>query len=175
MKTDPFYKDNFSNVWLWRDWPKRDNKPDTGIDLVAQERDTGHYCAIQCKFFDPDHCLDKKDIDSFFTASGQEPFSSRMIVCTTDNWTRHAEDAIQKQQIPVTRLRLKDLADSRIDWGKFNPKHPDRIELKDKKTLLPYQKEALETVMEKFQESDRGKLIMACGTGKTFTSLKIAE
>ena len=175
LKTDPFYKGKFSNVWLWRDWPKRNNKPDTGIDLVAQERDTGHYCAIQCKFFDPDHCLDKEDIDSFFTASGQEPFSSRMIVCTTDNWTRHAEDAIQKQQIPVIRLLRKDLADSRIDWGKLNPKYPDRIELKDKKTLLPCQKEALETVMEKFQESDRGKLIMACGTGKTFTSLKIAE
>ena len=175
LKTDPLYEDKFSNVWLWQDWPKRDNKPDTGIDLVAQERDTGDYCAIQCKFFDPDYCLDKKHIDSFFTASGREPFSSRMIVCTTDNWTRHAEDSIQKQQIPVTRLRLKDLADSPIDWGGFNPKHPDRIKLKPKKTLRPHQTEALEAVMEKFQESDRGKLIMACGTGKTFTSLKIAE
>lgn len=175
LKTDPLYEDKFSNVWLWQDWPKRDNKPDTGIDLVAQERDTGDYCAIQCKFFDPDYCLDKKHIDSFFTASGREPFSSRMIVCTTDNWTRHAEDSIQKQQISVTRLRLKDLADSPIDWGEFNPKHPDRIKLKPKKTLRPHQTEALEAVMEKFQESDRGKLIMACGTGKTFTSLKIAE
>jgi predicted helicase len=57
-------------VWLWQDWPARGTQPDTGIDLVAAERDGGT-CAIQCKFYEPDHTLDKKDIDSFFTASEQ--------------------------------------------------------------------------------------------------------
>ncbi|MDT3664073.1 MAG: DEAD/DEAH box helicase family protein, partial [Anaerobiospirillum sp.] len=41
--------------------------------------------------------------------------------------------------------------------------------------LRPYQQEALENVLEGFKHHNRGKLIMACGTGKTFTSLKIAE
>ncbi len=175
LKTDPLYKEKFSNVWLWMDWPKRDDKPDTGIDLVAQEEDTGDYWAIQCKFFNPDSWLEKQHIDSFFTASGREPFSHRMIVSTTDKWSKNAEDAIQKQQIPVTRLRLQDLADSPINWGEFSLKHPDRVKLKPKKTLRSHQQEALQAVMDGFNEHDRGKMIMACGTGKTFTSLKITE
>ena len=70
LKTEPLYQDRFSEVWLWMDFPKRGNTPDTGIDLVAQEADTGEYCAIQCKFYDSDYTLQKGDIDSFFTASG---------------------------------------------------------------------------------------------------------
>ena len=44
-----------------------------------------------------------------------------------------------------------------------------------KKTLRPHQKEALDKAHEHFKNADRGKLIMACGTGKTFNSLRIAE
>lgn len=80
LKIDPLYKDLYSNVWMWMDFPKRGNAPDTGIDLVAEERATGDYCAIQCKFYDPNHTLDKSDIDSFFTASGKALFKKRMIV-----------------------------------------------------------------------------------------------
>jgi predicted helicase len=73
LKTDPLYTARFSDVWQWSDWPNRDNKTDTGIDLVARERETGELCAIQCKFFDEVHDLQKSDIDSFFTASGKKP------------------------------------------------------------------------------------------------------
>ena len=41
--------------------------------------------------------------------------------------------------------------------------------------LRPHQREALEDVVKGFGNSERGKLIMACGTGKTFTALRIAE
>src|SRR5687768_2333179 len=71
LVTDPLYKDKYSDVWLWSEWPERRNRPDVGIDLVAKERHTGDYCAIQCKFFDPAYSLQKADIDSFFTASGK--------------------------------------------------------------------------------------------------------
>lgn len=175
LKTDPIYQDLFSNVWLWMDWPKRGNQPDIGIDLVAEERATGDYCAIQCKFYDSNYTLEKKDIDSFFTASGTSRFGSRIIVSTTDKWSKHAEDALNDQQIPVTRLTLKHLAESPIDWSKFSLKRPQDLKLKPKKTLRLHQTKALEKVMEGFKYSDRGKLIMACGTGKTFTALKIAE
>ena len=43
------------------------------------------------------------------------------------------------------------------------------------KTLRDYQHEALDAVIEGLKQHDRGKLIMACGTGKTFTALRIAE
>ena len=175
FRTDPMYCDRFSNVWLWMEWPRRGNKTDTGIDIVAEEAATGEYCAIQCKFYDPNHTLQKQDIDSFFTASGTSFFSSRIIVSTTDRWSKHAEEALNNQQIPVTRLRVQDLDSSPVDWSQFSLKRPQDLSLKAKKQLRPHQSEALNNVMEGFQSSDRGKLIMACGTGKTFTSLKIAE
>jgi len=175
LRSDPIYSERFSEVWLWSEWSKRGNKPDTGIDIVAQEQATGDYCAIQCKFFDPAHTLQKADIDSFFTASGKAPFTSRILISTTDKWSKHAEDALENQQIPITRLRVQDLEDSPIDWSQFSLSRPQDIKLKEKKLLRDHQKLAQEKVIDGFASDDRGKLIMACGTGKTFTALKIAE
>lgn len=175
LVTDPLYRDKYSDVWLWSEWPGRDNQPDTGIDLVAKERYTGDYCAIQCKFYSPTHTLQKSDIDSFFTASGRHPFTSRIIVSTTDKWSTRAEAALQGQQIPVSRVRVQDLADSPVDWSQFSLSRPQDIKLKAKKQLRQHQKVAVQKVLAGFRDADRGKLIMACGTGKTFTALKIAE
>jgi len=175
LTIDPIYKEKYSDVWLWSEWPKRHNQPDTGIDLVAQDRYTNEYTAIQCKFYNPKHTLDKSDIDSFFTASGKAPFTSRMIVSTTDRWTNHAEEALRHQTPPVTRLSVQDLADSPVDWTQFSFTRPQNLKLKPKKQLYPHQQAALEKVMAGFEKADRGKMIMACGTGKTFTALKIAE
>ena len=85
------------SVWRWVDWPGRAGKADTGIDLVARERDTGDYTAIQCKFYEPTHTLAKGDIDSFFTASGKTAFTNRVIISTTDRWSHHAETALANQ------------------------------------------------------------------------------
>ncbi|MFC9836509.1 DEAD/DEAH box helicase [Rhodococcus sp. NPDC127530] len=177
FKHNPLHAQKYSDVWLWSQWPGRDGKADTGIDLVAQERETGEYCAIQCKFYEPDHYLQKSDIDSFFTASGKTPFTSRIIVSTTDKWGKNAEDALEKQQIPAVRISLADLAQAPIDWDLAWPTPGVEPELKvlPKKGLRPHQREAVKHVFDGFTTADRGKLIMACGTGKTFTSLKIAE
>lgn len=99
LTKDPLYAELYSDVWLWMEWPGRNNKPDTGIDLVAKERATGDLTAIQCKFIDPELPLNKEDIDSFFTASGKAPFTRRLIVSTTDKWSKHAEEACNNQQI----------------------------------------------------------------------------
>lgn len=131
----------------------------------------------------PPHSLQKSDIDSFFTTSGksfptlegEKTFASRLIESTTDKWSKHTETALENQQIPVNRLRVQDLADSPVDWSQFSLNRPQDIKLKPKKTLRPHQKTALDKVENGFQTADRGKLIMACGTGKTFTSLKITE
>jgi predicted helicase len=176
LTKEPFYAGLFNgNVWLWTEWPHRGNKPDTGIDLVAEEAATGDVWAIQCKFFDPEHYLQKDDLDSFFTASGKEPFKRRLIVSTTDKWSKNAEDALANQQIPVSRLRVQDLEESAVDWSNFKLNRPQDINFKPKKKILTHQKEALANVLAGLKKSDRGKLIMACGTGKTFTALKIAE
>lgn len=175
LRTDSSWSSRFGKVWLWNEWPGRDGKPDTGIDLVAQERETGALTAVQCKFYNPTHTLQKSDIDSFFTASGKNNFSSRLIVSTTDKWSKHAEDALQGQQIPVTRLRVQDLDESSIDWSQFSLDAPEVMRRKDKKDLRLHQTLALNAVREGFLSHTRGKLIMACGTGKTMTSLRITE
>ena len=174
LTSEPVWVDRFSDVWLWMEWPER-RGADTGIDLVAKERIGDGYCAIQCKFYEPTHTLTKEDLDSFFTASGKAGFTSRLIISTTDRWGRNAEDALSNQQIPVSRLRVQDLSESSIDWDQFNPKAPARLVQKPGRHIRPHQIRALSDVMEGFEHYDRGKLIMACGTGKTFTSLKIAE
>lgn len=177
LKLDPLYAEKFAEVWMWADWPGRAGKPDTGIDIVAEERETGGFCAIQCKFYEPDHYVQKSDIDSFFTASGKAPFTSRIIISTTDKWGQHAEDALDDQRIPVSRVGLADIGQSPIRWDLAWPRPGIDIELRleHKKALRPHQQDAVDAVFDGFESHDRGKLIMACGTGKTFTSLKVAE
>lgn len=175
LQVDPAYVDRFSDVWLWKDWPGRNGKVDTGIDLVAKERDTGALVAVQCKFYDPASTLQKHHIDSFFTAAGKSEFSYGLIVSTTDKWSKHAEDALKDQSKLINRLRFQDLADSVIDWSTFDLDQPEEMERKDKKRPRPHQRTAINKVAAGFQTAHRGKLIMACGTGKTYTSLKIVE
>ncbi len=175
IATDPVYAAQYDEVWLWQDWPGRAGKVDTGIDLVARDKFNGEFCAIQCKFYAPEHYLVKEDIDSFFTASGKHPFTSRIIVSTTNKWSKHATDALLNQQIPTTRLGINELEESGIDWSKYRFTDPSTLESAEPKKLRTHQIEALGDVMRGFDEYDRGKLIMACGTGKTFTSLRIAE
>ena len=169
------YADLYSDVWFYSDWAKEQglDARDTGIDLVAKTQGTDEYHAIQCKCFAEDYRVRKADIDSFFTASGKKPFSHRVIVTTTNNWNEHAEDALQGQQPPVTKIDLQDLENSQIDWAQYQPNKTPV--LKPKKELRDHQKSALNSVEVGLKTTSRGKLIMACGTGKTFTSLKIAE
>jgi predicted helicase len=115
LQLDPLYVDRFSDVWMWNDWPGKGNVGDVGIDLVAQERATGECCAIQCKFYLPEHTLSKADLDSFFTAMGKPAFSTGLIVSTTDKWGKNAEDALgQTKPVSVAngcwRRLLKDRA-----------------------------------------------------------------
>lgn len=176
LSTDPQWTEQFSRVWMWADWPGAEaDKRDVGIDLVAQDRETGGYCAIQCKFYEPDHTVEKADIDSFFTASGKGGFTRRLIISTTDKWNVHAEAALADQQIPVTRIGLEEIAQSPVQWHLPTFDHRVEMTLRAKKSPLKHQREAIDDVFAGFAAHSRGKLIMACGTGKTFTSLKIAE
>jgi len=182
LTADPQYKHCLAEVWLWSEWPYGQG-PDVGIDLVARERDSGDYLAIQCKFYDPTHTFQKADIDSFFTASGkrfqtadgERGFSQRLIVATTDKWSKHAEQALEKQTIPAKRLWFKDLATSPVDWSQFSLAKIEDMRLTGKKAPRPHQAAAIANAIEGFKANDRGKLIMACGTGKTLAALRLME
>ncbi len=177
LGADPDWSEQFTQVWMYHNWPGAESdKRDVGIDLVAQDRETGGYCAIQCKFYEPQHTVQKSDLDSFFTASGKGVFTRRMIISTTDKWGTNAESALDDQQIPVTRIGLADIEASPVEWHvPAAPEGPVELRLRGKKTARPHQREAIDAVFEGFTSHQRGKLIMACGTGKTFTGLKIVE
>ena len=185
LETAPMYAGLFRQVWLWGEFPYRKDLggQDTGIDLVAQTT-AGEYWAVQCKCYDEDAEITKPDVDTFITTSGRTfmndqlqitAFTHRLFISTTNKWNRNAEEAIQNQRPPVSRLGLYDLENAPVDWAALDEGVFGTSALKPKKKLRDHQTTALNNFHEHFKTHDRGKLIMACGTGKTFTSLKIAE
>jgi len=173
---DPVQVQQYESVQTYKAWALScgwDGR-DIGIDLVAKLRGDDGFAAIQCKFYDSRHRIRKEDIDSFISASAKEPFRRRVVIDTTDMpWSENAETMLRGQAITTTRLSLADFEASSIQWERFAAK--GEVVLTKKKTILPHQKDALAAIREGLATADRGKLIMACGTGKTFTSLKIAE
>lgn len=186
LLTDPRYANLFSKVWLWNEFPAREDfgGNDTGIDLVTLTT-SGEYWAIQCKCFQEDSSIDKPAVDSFITTSGRDfkdintghrvKFSHRLWISTTNKWSANAQEAIKNQSPAVSRVNLNDLYDAPIDWQKLEQDITGTEARFVKRDLKQHQIQAIENTYKHFQISDRGKLIMACGTGKTFTSLRIAE
>lgn len=185
LKTDPKYASKFKHVWMWNEFPGKIDLGggDTGIDLVALTHE-GDYWAVQCKCFQEDSLIDKPAVDSFLSTSSREfkneqmqttRFTQRLWISTTNRWGSNASEAIRNQNPPVTRINLFDLVEAPVDWDKLEEGVHGEAARTPKKTLRPHQKEALDKTHEHFKSHDRGKLIMACGTGKTFNALRIAE
>ena len=183
LTNEPTYKDQFTKVQMYSDWAKEHkdleaNAKDIGIDLVAtdvmaDDAKEQTYTAIQCKFYAADRVVSKHDIDSFLSASDKTHYSKRFIIATNQKWGPNVEKELKDLKTPVTIITREKLANSSIDWSSYL-KTQGKVEV-IKRTLRDYQKEALNNVIEGFKTNERGKLIMACGTGKTFTSLRTAE
>jgi predicted helicase len=173
FRTDRTFRQQFTDVWRWMDWPGRSGA-DIGIDLVARDADGG-LIAIQCKCYDAASTLTKSDIDSFVALSGQQQWARRIIVATTDHWAANAEKSLEGHAVPVERIGIDDLDAMTVDWSSYDVANPSGMKATDRHHLRPHQVVAMEKVMAGFADNDRGKLIMACGTGKTFTALRIAE
>ena len=176
---EPKFKSEYETVLSYADWAEKyeealglPNKKDTGIDLVATTY-SGEHHAIQCKNYLPSHTMAKSDIDSFMGASGKTYFSYRIIVSTVTNWTDNANDMLEEQNPPITTINLSDLEQSVIDWDLYYKSH--EVKAVEKYELRLHQQQSHDAVIKGLENADRGKLILACGTGKTFTSLRIAE
>jgi predicted helicase len=185
LKTYPAYAGRFKNIWLWNDFPyRRDiSGKDTGIDLVAETVE-GDFWAIQCKCWDESSFIDKASVDSFLSTSSRtftddqaqtRAFELRLWISTTNKWSGEAENTIRNQNPPVKRVSLAMLEETSVDWDSLDKGISGERARAAKKSMFEHQKTAVENTHEGFAASDRGKLIMACGTGKTFTSLKVAE
>ena len=184
--SEPKYQGQFKEIWLWRDFPYRKDfgtGHDIGIDLVAQTYD-GCYWAIQCKCYKEDSSIQKSDVDTFITTAMKrfsdanmmpQSFSQLVWIATTDKWSLNAIEAFKNLPVKHFIIGLRNLISAPVDWAKLETgAHGTGVVLNEREPL-DHQKEAIEAFHEHFKSADRGRLIMACGTGKTYTSLKIAE
>ena len=171
LRLDPLYAAIFSEVWMWNEWPGKGAMGDVGIDLVAQDRATGEYSAIQCKFYCRAHPEQRRH--RFLLHRAGKPVSKGLIVCTTDNWGKNARCAEPDQtRHPARHSRPRA---SPIDWSQVRHPQARQLDRRAKRRSARTSRSALDDVIAGLADADRGKLIMACGTGKTFTALKIAE
>ena len=177
FEQDPLYRDRFSQVELWSEWAATRHDfdgADTGIELVAEERSGGH-CAIQCKYYAPGTRISKAELASFIAASASDPFTARIVINTGDERRMNAVKTIPGQKPACSVLRFGDLASRQFDWTDLvREKLEDLAFRRAPFSLRPHQRRTFDDVLKGFADRDRGKLIMACGTSKTFTALRIA-
>ncbi len=173
----------YESIKLWNDWELRNNEGDRGIDIVIQTA-SKEYIAVQCKFHQ--NSISYPDIATFLhklqSGVGEVRFKKGIII-STSHLTRAALEEIEQIRstgmgIDIDEITEEDFIYSQIDWEKFDPTQTqDELPLCDKKKPRSHQIEAIKATKEYFSspKNTRGKLIMACGTGKTYTSLKIME
>lgn len=183
--TDPEYANVLDKVWLWEEFPGKESMGgvDLGIDLVAKT-DEGKFWAIQCKCYQDDAVISKKMVDSFIANANRQfvddemhtnRFDKLFWVSTTSHWGKNAQESIKHQAIQFVPIYTNRLQKSSVNWKDLVEGKLGKEALLEGKTMRPHQIEALTKAHEYFKNHDRGKMIMACGTGKTYTSLKIVE
>lgn len=182
FRTDAKQQNCYEQVWTYEEWAKEHGEEytaDCGIDLVARFRGDPGLCAIQAKFFRPGSTIQRGDVDSFFADSEREIFTHRVIIDTSGkDYGKPLQRLIDKSPKPFSRIRLSDLERSNIDWSSLPTAGAVREEdakRRNPKTPFPHQNEAVAQVRAGLQSADRGQIIMACGTGKTYTAQLIAE
>ncbi|MDB9845090.1 Helicase associated domain protein [Burkholderiaceae bacterium] len=170
LLNDPTWKTQVEQVWHWDEYPNRWGK-DLGIDLVFQHKN-GDLWAVQAKCYAETTSITKAHVDSFISESDSKTFAGRLLIGTTDSLADNAKKVCDRQN--VTRFLLADFESSASEY----PDHYEEL-LRAAPPKPPeprkHQLEAIRAVQEGFRDTDRGQLIMACGTGKTFTTLWIKE
>jgi predicted helicase len=177
LENDPTQTQQYEQVWHYTDWVagrEGYSGKDIGIDLVAKIHGQNTFCAIQCKCYSAENQITKQDLDSFVSASANKDFSRLLLIDTSSQGIApNAQQVLDKLDKEYLRIQSSELENCRIDWLTLVKK--DELRFRAKHGPRPHQTEALEKTQEGFAEYDRGKIIMACGTGKTYTSLIISE
>lgn len=174
LTNDPYYKSLFKSVWLWREWPGAWSGTEAGIDLVATDTNDLTW-AVQCKAYESQKKIPKRELNKFLSESNRKEFDHRLLMSTTTSGLHHiAQGTVDAQEKAVAIIDLGYLQTSPIDWptdlSALRPSPPtEPAQPRD------YQRDAIRDVVRGFDNSHRGQLIMACGTGKTLTSLFIKE
>lgn len=172
LENDPQWSTQVDRVWLWDQYPDNWGR-DCGIDLVFRHKN-GENWAVQAKCYSPTTQITKADVDSFISESNRGGIHKRLLIATTDLIGPNAKQVCDAQDKPVTRFLLSNFECADIEYPSTIEGLP-KAKRKDRPKPRAHQLEAIEAVTTKFKDNDRGQLIMACGTGKTFTTLWIKE
>lgn len=172
LQNDPEWSTQVDQVWLWEEYPDRWGI-DCGIDLVFRHKN-GEAWAVQAKCYSQLHDITKHDVDKFLSESNRKGIDKRLLIATTDRLGANAKQVCDAQEKSVFRYLLSNFESANLDYpAKLADLHTAKR--KPKPTPRDHQLEAIDGVVSSFHGTDRGQLIMACGTGKTFTTLWIKE
>lgn len=180
LEQDSVQQLRFAEVYTWREWVvagKADTAEapldlsDQGIDLVAKLRHGPGFAAFQCKCYDPDATIKRPDVDALLGAAKANPdIAKQYIIHTAGDVNRNAERRLSATGTHV--ITRTELSDANIEW----PEDLDGTPIaKEPREPMEHQKEAIRDIIDGLSVADRGKAIMACGSGKTFTALRVAE
>lgn len=180
LENDPLYEGKFDGVWMWADAPTNPGKQDVGIDLVAHDAETGEYWAIQAKCY-TGKTLAEKDVSTFFMQATDDTYAYKVLVDTSPRLTRNLDEFVREHE-NVIRIGLDDIKRSNLPWQDFwtHGMHLTCEEVHAARERLVFeprkhQRRAIDAVKAEFDVADRTTLVMACGTGKTLTALRLAE
>jgi predicted helicase len=172
LKNDPEWATQVDEVWLWQDYPGQWGR-DCGIDLVFRDKNQGTW-AVQAKCYSPYYEITKSDVDKFLSESNRKQINHRLLIVTTDRIGANARQVLDAQEKSVVRYHLTHFETAAVDY----PDSIERLSVGKRKPPpqpRPDQIEAIENVISGFRTADRGQLVMACGTGKTFVCLWVKE
>lgn len=172
LKADPEWSTQVAQVWLWDEYPERWGV-DCGIDLMFRHKNGEHW-AVQAKCYSPEYHITKHDVDKFLSESNRKGIHHRLLIATTDFIGGNAKQVCEAQEKPVIRFLLSDFERAALDYPANFAALP-QAKRKARPEPRDHQNEAITAVAQGLQTADRGQLIMACGTGKTYVTLWIKE
>jgi superfamily II DNA or RNA helicase len=173
LENDPEWSKTVDKVWLWDEYPNKWQRQDLGTDLVFRDS-KGLIWAVQAKCYGEHRTTTKGDMNSFLADTGRKEVDRRLWLQSTNKMEAKAEKTLKGQDKPVTVFKLNNFRDAQIDYpSSFSDLYQAKV--KAKPTPDVHQLEAIEAVQSRLQTVDRGQMIMACGTGKTFTTMWIKE
>jgi superfamily II DNA or RNA helicase len=173
LENDPHWAKAIDKVWLWKDYPNKWQRQDLGTDLVLRDSE-GLIWAVQAKCYSEHRATTKGDMNSFLADTGRKEVDRRLWMQTTNKMETKANKTLNGQDKPVTILNLNSFRDAPLEYpASFADLYEAKV--KTKPTPDTHQIKAIEDTTAGLKASDRGQMIMACGTGKTFTTLWIKE
>ncbi|MDC1297653.1 DEAD/DEAH box helicase family protein [Octadecabacter sp.] len=173
LENNPEWSKTVDKVWLWDDYPNKWQRQDLGTDLVFRDKE-GLIWAVQAKCYGEHRTTTKGDMNSFLADTGRKEVDRRLWMQTTNKMEAKADKTLKGQDKPVTVFNLNSFRDAPLEYpASFADLYEAKV--KAKPTPDTHQIKAIEDATAGLKTSDRGQMIMACGTGKTFTTLWIKE